>query len=124
MKDSSSSLDYGERLVMRYRASGLVRKDFAERAGISVSTLEYYVRRERKASLPAAAPFTIDAVSPSIPAEAPRALLAAAASMLDRLVLTLLIDALALFVSISTTSSSLLSGTWRSRQVRGLSRWG
>jgi hypothetical protein len=35
--------------------------------------------------------------------------LAAAASMLDRLELTLLMDALALFVSISTTSSSLLS---------------
>jgi hypothetical protein len=60
--------------------------------------------------VPAAAPFTIEAVSPSIPEDAARALLAAAASMLDRLELTLLMDALALFVSISTTSSSLLSG--------------
>jgi hypothetical protein len=59
------------------------------------------------------APFTIEAVSPSIPAEAPRALLAAAASMLDRLELTLLMDALALFVSISTTSSSLLPAAIR-----------
>ncbi|MCC7341938.1 MAG: hypothetical protein IT170_12725 [Bryobacterales bacterium] len=29
MKDSNSSLDYGEQLVMRYRASGMTRKDFA-----------------------------------------------------------------------------------------------
>jgi transcriptional regulator with XRE-family HTH domain len=41
-------LDYGEQLVKRYRASGLTRKEFAERSGISVSTLAYYVRRERK----------------------------------------------------------------------------
>ncbi|MCC6263734.1 MAG: helix-turn-helix transcriptional regulator [Bryobacterales bacterium] len=54
MKDSNSSLDYGEQLVMRYRASGMTRKDFAARSGISVSTLDYYVRRERKASLPVA----------------------------------------------------------------------
>jgi transcriptional regulator with XRE-family HTH domain len=48
MSDSYSSLDYGEQLVRRYRASGLTRKEFAERSGISVSTLDYYVRRERK----------------------------------------------------------------------------
>lgn len=59
-------------------------------------------------TLPAAAPFPIEAVGPSIPEDAPRALLAAAASMLDKLELTLLMDALALFVLISTTSSSLL----------------
>ena len=54
MRDSISTLDYGERLVMRYRASGLRRKEFAERVDISVSTLDYYVHRERKASQPAA----------------------------------------------------------------------
>ena len=52
MSDSISSLDYGEQLVMRYRASGLTRKEFAEQSGVSVSTLAYYVRRERSASLP------------------------------------------------------------------------
>lgn len=54
MNDAFSSLDYGEQLVLRYRASGLTRKAFAEQANISVSTLDYYVRRERKASLPVA----------------------------------------------------------------------
>jgi len=49
------------------------------------------------------------AVMPSIPCDAPRALFAAAASMLDRLALTLLMDALARLASTSTTSSSLLS---------------
>ena len=53
MKDAFSTLDYGEQLVKRYRASGRTRKDFAEQADISVSTLDYYVRRERKASLAA-----------------------------------------------------------------------
>jgi len=38
--------------VIRYRASGLTRKEFAEESGISVSTLAYYVRRERRSSLP------------------------------------------------------------------------
>ncbi|MCC6264029.1 MAG: helix-turn-helix transcriptional regulator [Bryobacterales bacterium] len=52
MKDSNFSLDYGEQLVMRYRTSGMTRKDLAARSGVSVSTLNYYVRRERKASLP------------------------------------------------------------------------
>ena len=52
MSDSISSLDYGEQLLLRYRASGLTRKEFAEQSGISVSTLAYYVRRERSASLP------------------------------------------------------------------------
>ena len=54
MNDSNSSLDYGEQLEMRYRASGMTRKGFAARSGVSVSTLDYYVRRERKASLPVA----------------------------------------------------------------------
>lgn len=54
MSDLLSTLDYGEQLVARYRASGLTRKEFAAQADISVSTLDYYVRRERKASLPAA----------------------------------------------------------------------
>lgn len=53
MSDAFSTLDYGEQLVIRYRASGLTRKEFAEQSGISVSTLAYYVRRERRASLPA-----------------------------------------------------------------------
>jgi transcriptional regulator with XRE-family HTH domain len=56
MTDSLCSLDYGEDLVIRYRASGLTRREFAERAGVPVSTLDYYVRRERKASLPGALP--------------------------------------------------------------------
>jgi hypothetical protein len=58
---------------------------------------------------PAVAPFTMAAVMPSMPCAAPRALFAAAASMLDRLALTLLMDALARLASTSTTSSSLLS---------------
>jgi len=51
MTDSWSALDYGERLVLRYRASGLTRKGYAAQEGISVSALDYYVRRERGASL-------------------------------------------------------------------------
>src|SRR5947209_10447337 len=58
--------------------------------------------------LPAAAPFTMLAVMPSIPADAPCAAFDAACSMLDRPVLTLLIEAFALLTSTSTTSSSLL----------------
>ena len=54
MSDLFDSLDYGEQLMMRYRVSGLTRKDFAAQADISVSTLDYYVRRERNASRPAA----------------------------------------------------------------------
>lgn len=50
MSDLFSSLDYGEQLLLRYRASGLTRKAFAEQADISVSTLDYYLRREGKAS--------------------------------------------------------------------------
>ena len=52
MSDSFWSLDYGEQLVRRYRASGLTRKEFAERSGIAVSTLAYYVRRERGVASP------------------------------------------------------------------------
>jgi transcriptional regulator with XRE-family HTH domain len=52
MRDAFSSLDYGEQLVMRYRASGLTRKEFAEQSGISVSTLAYYVQRERRVTSP------------------------------------------------------------------------
>ena len=58
--------------------------------------------------LPAAAPLTMLAVMPSIPADAPCAAFDAACSMLDRPVLTLLIEAFALLTSTSTTSSSLL----------------
>ena len=58
--------------------------------------------------LPAADPFTMLTVSPSIPTEAPRAALPAACSMLDRPVFMLLIEAFALLTSTSTTSSSLL----------------
>lgn len=54
MSDLFGSLDYGEQLLRRYRASGMSRKGFAARSGISVSTLDYYVRRERKACLPVA----------------------------------------------------------------------
>ena len=54
MTDSHSSFDYGADLVARYRASGLSRRDFSAQSGIAVSTLDYYVRRERKAALPVA----------------------------------------------------------------------
>ena len=54
------------------------------------------------------APLTMLAVIPSIPADAPWAAFDAACSMLDRPVLTLLIEAFALLTSTSTTSSSLL----------------
>ena len=56
MSDAFSTLDYGEQLVMRYRASGMTRKEFAAQADIAVSTLDYYLRRERNASLPAEFP--------------------------------------------------------------------
>ena len=62
MSDAFDSLDYGEQLVIRYRASGRTRKEFAEQAGISVSTLDYYVRRERRASMPA--DFTPNSILP------------------------------------------------------------
>lgn len=52
MSDSFDSLDYGEQLVMLYRTSGMARKEFAAQQDIAVSTLDYYVRRERKASQP------------------------------------------------------------------------
>ena len=54
MSDPCLTLDYGEQLVLRYRASGLTRREFARQADISVSTLDYYVRREGKASPPVA----------------------------------------------------------------------
>jgi len=43
-------------LVLRYRASGLTRKGYAAQEGISVSALDYYVRREGRAALPAGFP--------------------------------------------------------------------
>jgi hypothetical protein len=55
------------------------------------------------------AALTMLAVMPSMPTEAPRPALAAVCSMLDRPELMLLIEALALFASISATSSSRLS---------------
>ena len=51
------------------------------------------------------APFTIEAVMPSMPCEAPRADFVAAVSMLDRFALTLLMDWFALSTSTVTTSS-------------------
>ncbi len=59
------------------------------------------------------------AVSPLIPAEAPRAVLAAVRSMLDRPVLTLLTEALASSTSTRTTRSSLLSDITDCRYVSG-----
>lgn len=71
MSDSFPGVDYGEQLVARYRASGLTRKEFAVRADISVSTLGYYLRRERKASPSAAvAPSRILPVEFVVPEEA------------------------------------------------------
>jgi hypothetical protein len=58
---------------------------------------------------PAVVPLTMLAVIPSIPAEAPRAALAAVCSMLDRPALTVLIEAFALSTFTWTTSSRLLS---------------
>lgn len=52
MSDSLVSLDYGEQLVIGYRASGLTRKEFAARAGVPVTTLDYYLRRDRERSQP------------------------------------------------------------------------
>jgi len=59
------------------------------------------------------------AVSPFIPAEAPRAVLGAVRSMLDRPVLTLLIEASASSTSAWTTRSSLLSDITDCRYVSG-----
>ena len=42
MSDSFLFLDYGEQLVKRYRASGLTRKEFAER---SESVLDHQYSR-------------------------------------------------------------------------------
>lgn len=52
MSDTEFPLDYGEALVLRYGRSGMTRKEFAAQSGISVSTLDYYIRRERKAAIP------------------------------------------------------------------------
>jgi len=72
--------------------------------------LDSFLERIRD-QIPAVAPLTMLAVMPSIPAEAPRAALAAVCSMLDRPALTLLIEALALSTSTWTTSSSLVVGS-------------
>ena len=69
---------------------------------------------ESARGLPAAEPLTMLTVSPSIPADAPRAAIPASCSMLDRPVLTLLIEAFALLTSTSTTSSSLLLSAMQS----------
>jgi hypothetical protein len=50
------SLDDGDDLVIRFRVSGLIRREFSVRVGTSVSTLDSYVWRERRASLPIAMP--------------------------------------------------------------------
>src|ERR1035437_8910655 len=72
---------------------------------------------ESASRLPAAEPLTILTVSPSMPADAPRAAFPAACSMLDKPVLMLLIDAFALLTSTSTTSSSLLLSAMVSRRL-------
>jgi hypothetical protein len=72
MSDSLLPLDYGEQLVRRYWASGLTRKEFAEQADISVSKLDYYVRRERgTTSLPGFTPNRIVPMDLVLPEENP-----------------------------------------------------
>jgi len=41
-----------ERLVEEYASSGLSRKEFSERHGIRVTTLDYYRQRKREKSVP------------------------------------------------------------------------
>ena len=67
--------------------------------------------------LPAVAPLTIEAVMPSMPPEAARADLVAAASMLDRFALTDLMDWFALSTSTVTTSSIWLLFAMRVRPL-------
>jgi hypothetical protein len=75
--------------------------------GPLLGPIQRLLDRVRK-EVPAADPLTMLTVSPSMPADAPRAAFPAACSILDRPVLMLLIEAFALLTSTSTTSSSLL----------------
>lgn len=48
MSELLDYLDYASRIVRRYRASGLERRDFAADYGIPVTTLDYYVSRTNR----------------------------------------------------------------------------
>jgi len=48
MSNRREKADRGTELVEAYRAGDLSRRAFSERAGIAVSTLDYYLRRENE----------------------------------------------------------------------------
>lgn len=48
MRKQQEQADRGTKLVKAYRAGDLSRRVFSERAGIAVSTLDYYLRRENE----------------------------------------------------------------------------
>lgn len=48
MSKQREQADRGTELVSAYRAGDLTRRAFSEQAGIAVSTLDYYLRRENE----------------------------------------------------------------------------
>jgi hypothetical protein len=50
MSTRFSSTDFGNQLVAGYRSGDLTRKEFALKAGVRVTTLDYYLRRQRQAA--------------------------------------------------------------------------
>ena len=48
MSKNREQWDRGTELVEAYRSGDLTRRAFSERAGIAVSTLDYYLRRENE----------------------------------------------------------------------------
>jgi len=48
MSKQREQMDRGTELVEAYRLGDLSRREFSEQAGIAVSTLDYYLRRENE----------------------------------------------------------------------------
>lgn len=60
----------GSEIVAEYRRSGLTRRGYCEKAGLTESALEYYLRRERKRAAQKKAP---ELVAVEVDAPAPGA---------------------------------------------------
>jgi transposase-like protein len=54
-----------EKLVEEYLSSGLSRKEFSERHGIAVTTLDYYRQRMREKTAPGLLPVRVEDVAPA-----------------------------------------------------------